>query len=109
LKKALVKDVFFSKENKIILSGQQPIGNVDALEQHINEIDAKIQQMPAYKAIENLLSDSKGMTLKDIIEVNPEIIEYLAVDKLIEIYNLKRENPVIVGIVLVAVDMLLNL
>ncbi|WP_458009135.1 hypothetical protein [Jutongia sp. SJQ-6] len=65
--------------------------------------------MPAYKAIENLLSDSKGMTLKDIIEVNPEIIEYLAVDKLIEIYNLKRENPVIVGIVLVAVDMLLNL
>lgn len=65
--------------------------------------------MPAYKAIENLLSDSKGMTLKDIIEVNREIIEYLAVDKLIEIYNLKRENPVIVGIVLVAVDMLLNL
>ena len=85
LKKALVKDVFFSKENKIILSGQQPIGSVDALEQHINEIDAKIQQMPAYKAIENLLSDSKGMTLKDIIEVNPEIIEYLAVDKLIEL------------------------
>lgn len=82
LKKTLVKDAFFVKENKVILSGQDAITNPEALEQHIVNIETKIQQTPEYKAIENLLSDSKGMVLKDIIEVNPEIIEYLDVDKL---------------------------
>lgn len=82
LKKALVKDAFFVKENKVILSGQEAITTSEVLEQHISNIETKIQQTPAYKAIENLLNDSKGIVLKDIIEINPEIIEYLAIDKL---------------------------
>lgn len=82
LKKALVKDAFFVKENKVILSGQEAITTSEVLEQHISNIETKIQQIPAYKAIENLLNDSKGIVLKDIIEINPEIIEYLAIDKL---------------------------
>lgn len=82
LKKALVKDAFFVKENKVILSGQGAITSSEVLEQHISNIETKIQQIPAYKAIENLLNDAKGIVLKDIIEINPEIIEYLAIDKL---------------------------
>lgn len=75
LKKSLVKDAFFVKQNKVILSGQDAITNSEALEQHISNIETKIQQTPAYKAIENLLNDSKGIVLKDIIE-------FLALDKL---------------------------
>ena len=75
LKKSLVKDAFFVKQNKVILSGQDAITNSEALEQHISNIETKIQQTPAYKAIENLLNDSKGIVLKDIIETNPEIEE----------------------------------
>lgn len=82
LKKCLVKDAFFVKQNKVILSGQDAITNSEALEQHISNIETKIQQTPAYKAIENLLNDSKGIVLKDIIETNPEIIGFLALDKL---------------------------
>lgn len=82
LKKSLVKDAFFVKQNKVILSGQEAITNSEVLEQHISSIETKIQQTPAYKAIENLLNDSKGIVLKDIIETNPEIIEFLALDKL---------------------------
>lgn len=82
LKKSLVKDAFFVKQNKVILSGQDAITNSETLEQHISNIETKIQQTPAYKAIENLLNDSKGIVLKDIIETNPEIIGFLALDKL---------------------------
>lgn len=82
LKKSLVKDAFFVKQNKVILSGQDAITNSEALEQHISNIETKIQQTPAYKAIENLFNDSKGIVLKDIIETNPEIIGFLALDKL---------------------------
>lgn len=82
LKKSLVKDAFFVKQNKVILSGQDAITNSEALEQHISNIETKIQQTPAYKAIKNLLNDSKGIVLKDIIETNPEIIGFLALDKL---------------------------
>lgn len=82
LKKSLDKDDFFVKENKVMLSGQTAITNLRELEQHISNIEAKIQQMPSYKEIEKLLGDSKGILLKDIIEKNPEIIEFLATDKL---------------------------
>ena len=82
LKKALIKDGFFVKQNKVILSGQEAISTSEVLEQHISNIETKIQETPAYKAIENLLNDSKGITLKDVIERNPEIIEFLAIDKL---------------------------
>ena len=82
LKKALIKDAFFVKQNKVVLSGQEAISTSEVLEQHISNIETKIQQTPAYKAIENLLNDSKGIALKDIIETNPEIIEFLAIDKL---------------------------
>lgn len=82
LKKTLIKDAFFVKNNKIVLSGQEAITNTNELQIHIADIETKIQQTPEYKEIESLLSDSKGMELKDVIETNPEIVEYLSIDRL---------------------------
>ena len=82
LKKSLIKDAFFTRDNRVVLSGQKDIENSEDLEREILDIETKIQQMPAYQAIEKLLSDVKGSLLKDIIETHPEIIEYLDVDKL---------------------------
>ena len=70
------------KNNQVILSGQLPIHNPEELEKHISQIEKKILEMPSYKEIENMLSDSKGMALKDVIETRPELIEYLSTDKL---------------------------
>lgn len=82
LKKVLEKDGYFVKNNQVILSGQLPIHNPEELEKHISQIEKKILEMPSYKEIENMLSDSKGMVLKDVIETRPELIEYLSTDKL---------------------------
>lgn len=82
LKKALIKDAFFVNENKVILSGEDAIDDIETLNRHIESVETRIQQMPEFREIENLLNDAKGMLLKDIIEVNPEIVEYLSIDKL---------------------------
>lgn len=82
LKKSLEKESFFIKQNRIILSGQAAIGTSEELNYHISTIENTIQQTPEYKEIEKLLSDSKGITLKDVIETNPDIIEFLAIDKI---------------------------
>lgn len=82
LKKALVKDSFFVRNNSITLSGQEAIADSNALEGHIATIETQIQQMPEYRAIEALLTDAKGILLKDIIENHPEIIEFLSVENL---------------------------
>lgn len=82
LKKSLEKDAFFVKNNYISLSGEEDITDITSLNAHIERIETKIQQLPAYREIEKMLGDVKGTALKDVIELNPELIEYLAVDKL---------------------------
>ena len=77
LKKALVKDSFFVRNNSITLSGQEAIADSNALEGHIATIETQIQQMPEYRAIEALLTDAKGILLKDIIENHPESVRLL--------------------------------
>lgn len=82
LKKSLEKDSFFVKDNYISLSGKDAVTDIATLECHISEIETKIRQLPAYQEIEKLLNDTKGTTLKDVIETHPEIVEYLTLDKL---------------------------
>ena len=82
LKKSLEKDAFFVKDNYISLSGEDDISNIESLNAQIERIENKIQQSPAYQEIEKMLGDVKGTALKDIIELNPELIGYLAIDKL---------------------------
>lgn len=82
LKKSLEKDSFFIKDNHIVLSGGEEIADITSLNNTINEIETRIQQLPEYREIEKMLSDAKGIVLKDVIETHPEIIEYLSIDKL---------------------------
>jgi len=82
LRKSLQKDSFFIKDNGILLSGSQEIRDIDSLDSRVQEIEERIKQTPSFQEIEKMLSDAKGIALKDIIETHPEIIEYLSKEKL---------------------------
>ena len=82
IRKSLEKDCFFVRENQLILAGADIVSDTAMLEAKISEIEAAIRQVPALQAIEKLLSDAKGMLLKDVIEMHPEIVEFLSLDQL---------------------------
>ncbi len=82
IRKSLEKDCFFVRNNQLVLAGADIVSNTDALENKISEIESAIRQIPELQAIENLLSDAKGMSLKDVIETHPEIVEFLSLDQL---------------------------
>lgn len=82
IKKSLEKDSFFVKDNKLILSGVTDVTDIKSLNAEITSIEDTIKKMPELQAVENLLTDAKGILLKDIIETHVEIIDYLATDKL---------------------------
>lgn len=86
--KKLYEDNFFVRDNKLILNNSILISNKDELQEKISEIEGKIKDTPEFQQIENLLSDTKGMLLRDTIENNPEIIEFLKEKNL---KNLKKE------------------
>lgn len=83
--KTLDKDKFFVKDNHIFLGSDLEIENSEALNIKVSEIEEKIKAVPVFKDIEKMLSDSKGMILKDIIESTPDIVPFLKVDKLGEL------------------------
>ena len=82
LRKSLEKDSFFVKNNQLVLAGRDTIPDVNALGEKIDEIDKSIKQIPELKSIESMLTDAKGMLLKDIIEMHPEIVPFLSEEKL---------------------------
>ncbi len=80
--KVLEKDKYFVKNNSLILDGELEILKADELKDKIDEIETEIKAVPVLKEIEKLLSDVKGSVLKDVIETNPEIVEFLNIEKL---------------------------
>lgn len=82
ISKSLEKDRFFVKENYISLGSNLEIKTTDELNTKILEIEEKIKAVPVFQEIEKMLSDSKGMMLKDVIESNPDIIQFLKIDRL---------------------------
>lgn len=82
IKKVLEKDSFFVKNNKLTLAGTTDVTDINSLNTEISSVEAAIKQMPELQAVENLLTDAKGMRLKDIIETHVEIIEYLFEEQL---------------------------
>jgi hypothetical protein len=82
VEKGLKKNSFFVKENKILLGGSIEILNLGDLSIKIKEVEVQLQETSEFKEIEKLLSDVKGMALRDIIENNPEIVEELELIKL---------------------------
>lgn len=79
---------FFVRDNKLNLNNSIVISNNDELQEKISEIEGKIKDIPEFQQIENLLSDTKGILLRDTIENNPELIEFLKEENL---KNLKKE------------------
>lgn len=82
VRKRLKNNNYFVKDNKIILDGNNEPSDYADLNTKIREIEAQLQDTAEFKEIEKLLSDAKGMVLKDIIENHPEIIEELKLSNL---------------------------
>lgn len=85
VQKTLRSENYFSQGNGIVLSGREFIRDEAALTEQITEIENKLIGTPEFRAIEKLLSDVKGSALRDIIETNPQIIEWLTKDRLSEL------------------------
>ena len=86
ISKKLKDENFFSKENKIILSGENdPIEDWKELDKKIKDVENILKETDAFKKIEISLSDVKGVVLKDIIENNPEIVKELKKENLDEL------------------------
>lgn len=88
ISKTLNDDKFFVRNNHIYLEGGYEINDSDTLKEKISEIEGKIKEVPVFQEIEKMLSDAKGLVLKDVIENNPDLVTYLQSDKLDE---LKKE------------------
>lgn len=82
IQKKLKGNNFFVKENKILLNNNVNISTISELNTKITEIENELQSSVEFKAIEKLLSDVKGMALKDTIEKYPEVIEELKLNNL---------------------------
>ncbi len=80
--KTLEGDNFFIRNNHIFLDGGIEINNSKELKNKISEIEEKIKAVPVFQEIEKMLSDSKGIILKELLENNPEVVEYLKIDKI---------------------------
>lgn len=81
-RKSLEKNCFFVRGNGLVLCGTEAIPNLTVLVAKIEEIDKTIKSAPEFQAIEQMLSDAKGTILRDIIETTPELINWLAIDRL---------------------------
>lgn len=77
IEKELKGNNFFVKDNKILLNGALNISTIGELNSKIKEIEKKLKDTKEFVAIEKLLSDAKGIALKDVIETYPEILEEL--------------------------------
>jgi hypothetical protein len=81
----LEKDKFFVKGNGIFLSGTERMSDIQTLSAKIAEIDDQIKAVPQFQAIEKMLSDAKGTILRDIIEINPELLAWFTTTRLPEL------------------------
>lgn len=74
IEKELKGNNFFVKDNKILLNGDLNISTIEELNSKIKEIEKELKDTKEFVAIEKLLSDAKGIALKDIIETYPDIL-----------------------------------
>jgi len=82
IEKELQTSNFFVRTNKLYLHESGEFTNVDDLKEKITEIELRLQETSAFKAIDKALGTVDGKFLKDIIENNPTIIEELEINNL---------------------------
>ncbi len=84
IQKKLKGNNFFVKDNKILLNGTENISTISELDSKIKIIENELKSTKEFIAIEKLLSDVKGMALKDVIEKYPAILEELKESNLVK-------------------------
>lgn len=84
IEKKLKGNNFFVKNNKVLLNGDLNISTIEELNSKIKEIEKELKSTKEFVAIEKLLSDVKGIALKDLIEKYPDIIKELTISNLEE-------------------------
>lgn len=82
LEKELKTSNFFIKTNKLYLHESGELADEVALTNKIREVESKLQETSAFKAIDKALGTIDGKFLKDIIENNSHIIEELEINNL---------------------------
>ncbi len=82
MRKNLEKNSYFVNENGLILCGKEIVSDYSELDKVICEIEEAVKNVPEMRAVEQLLNDVKGRTLRDIIEVRPDILRWLTPDNL---------------------------
>lgn len=80
--KELEKDRYFCERNTIVLAGLPPIRTDAELGEIIKALDGELKNSPALHKIEKLLSDVKGSLFKDVIEMHPELLDWLTTERL---------------------------
>ena len=70
------------------MNGDLSIASALELENKIKEVTKELNTTKEFKQLEKSLSDIRGMALRDVLESHPEIIPYLAKDKLDELKTL---------------------
>lgn len=78
IEKELKTSNFFVRTNKLHLDGTGEFTNIDELTSKIEEVELRLHETAAFKAIDKALGTIEGKFLKDIIESNPEVISELA-------------------------------
>lgn len=81
VQKQLKENNFFVNDNKIILSGNSAI-NKDELDDKIQEIEKILLDTKEFKEIEKIFATVNGKNFKDVIDLNPNIIQELKSDNL---------------------------
>lgn len=86
ISKILEKTSFFNSNNKLLLNGQNDeISSRQDLGNKIETIEKTLIQSKEFQQIEKILSTSKGKELKDILELNPDLIKWLKTEKMLEL------------------------
>lgn len=82
ISKELKKNRFFVNQNMLYLNGDLQITDTKSLESKIKEITNKINSIDEFKKLSKFLSDVKGMNLRRLLEIHPDILPYLVKSKI---------------------------
>ena len=83
--KSLDEDKYFINNNKLLLNGTDLIENESILKNKIDGIEKQLKDIKEFKDINKFFNNTKGVRLNDILELNPDIIEWLSEEKLPEL------------------------
>jgi hypothetical protein len=82
VQKRLKSNNFFARENRILLEGETEAFDETKLQKAIKEISKEITETDEFAELEKILSDVKGIQLKDTIENHPEIVSELIIENI---------------------------